>query len=123
MCKSIEVDPDELDSYYNLSDEPLYRLCTALKNSSTDNTVIPLELAGKVLMEKVTEKVLDENANVEKEIEKEIEKETTYTISKAALQIQELNSDNLKLNVFLDENKYEVNKEAIKNIQSTAIYY
>ena len=24
VCKSIEVDPDELDSYYNLSDEPLY---------------------------------------------------------------------------------------------------
>lgn len=24
VCKSIEVDPNELDSYYNLSDEPLY---------------------------------------------------------------------------------------------------
>lgn len=36
VCKSIEVDPDELDSYYNLSDEPLYNKMTSSEYTQKD---------------------------------------------------------------------------------------
>ena len=105
------------------SDEPLYRLCTALKNSQAENTVIPLDLVGKVIIEEVTEKIIDEDTNEEIEIKKEIEKETIYTISNGAFPVQEFGSGNLKLIIFLDGNTYEVIKNDILEIQSYAIYY
>lgn len=114
---------EDFTYYPDRSDEPLYRLCTVLKNSQTENTVIPLDLAGKVLVEKVIEKVIDEDTNEEIEIEKEIEKETIYTISNGALRVQEFDSGNLILNIFLDGSIYEVIKNDILEIQSYAIYY
>lgn len=77
------------------SDEPLYRLCTALKNSQTDNVFIPMDLA-------VSENDL---------------------ISKALLQVQEMTSTGLKLEVLIDGELYTATKADIKSIQSVAIQY
>lgn len=104
------------------SNESLYRLCTVLKNSQAENMVIPLDLVGKVIIEKITEKIIDEDSNEEIEIEKEVEKEV-YTISNGAFRVQEFDSGNLKLNIFLAENIYEVIKDDILEIQSIAIQY
>ncbi len=92
------------------SDEPLYRLCTALKNSQPENMIIPIDLA------------LTETVN--KVIEEGIEKETTtYTTFQALLQIQEFNSTSLKLGVSIDGVSYTVDKADILSVQSSAIYY
>lgn len=77
------------------SDEPLYRLCTTLKNSQTDTTFIPLDLA-----------MLDNMA-----------------VSRALLQVQELSTTDIILKVLIGETLYNVNKADILEIQSTAIYY
>lgn len=92
------------------SDEPLYRFCTALKNSQIENTIIPLDFA-------VTEKE-------EKVVEDNIEKtEVIYTTFSAALQVQDFTSENLVLNIFIDGSKYKIIKNDILEIQSNAIYY
>lgn len=78
------------------SDEPLYRLCTALKNSQTNNLIIPLDFA-----------LVEENNQ----------------IYPAALQIQEFTSDSLKIKVIINDTKYDITKADIQSIQSSAIYY
>ena len=40
VCKSIEVDPDELDSYYNLSDEPFYNKMTSSEYTRKDTEAL-----------------------------------------------------------------------------------
>lgn len=77
------------------SDEPLYRLCTALKNSQPDSTFIPLDLV-----------VIDNSL-----------------ISQAVLQVQEMTSTDIKLKVLINGTSYEPNKAAIIGVQSFAIYY
>ena len=77
------------------SDEPLYRLGTALKNSQTNNIFIPLDLA------------IAEDGS----------------ISQALLQVQELTSTNIRLKVLIGEDLYTVNKVDIQSVQSFAIYY
>ena len=77
------------------SDEPLYRLCTALKNSQTTEVFIPLELA------------MDEND----------------IIYPALLQVSEMTSDKISFNIIIKEELYTVVKDDIQSIQSTAIYY
>lgn len=85
------------------SDEPLYRLCTALKNSQADSSVIPLDLAEKMAVDAIGE--------------------TVYTPLTAALQIKEFTSTDLILTVFTAAEAYEIDKSKIISIQSNAIYY
>ncbi len=92
------------------SDEPLYRLGTALKNSQAENTLIPLDYA-----------VTEEEVEVDEEGIKKME--TVYTTFQALLQVQEFSSAVLQLKVIIDGHKYKVNKEAILGVQSFAIYY
>ena len=95
------------------SDEPLYRLCTALKSSQAENTFIPLDLA-------TSENIRNDGADLE---------EIVYAAHQAMFRIQEFNSDILKLRVVIDGSSYEVIKDDsisrndIKNIQSIAIQY
>ena len=97
----------------NSSNEPLYRLCTALKNSHAEDTFIPLDLA-------TSENITNEGTVLE---------ETIYTVHQAMLYVQEFNSDVLKLKVVIDGSSYEVikndniSRNDIKNIQSIAIQY
>lgn len=77
------------------SDEPLYRFCTALKNSQTTNNFIPLDLA------------IASNG----------------TIYQALLQLQEFTSASLVLKVLIEGNLYVINEADILGIQSSAIYY
>lgn len=42
VCKSIEVDPDELDSYYNLSDEPLYDRMSSAEYTRKDTEALKM---------------------------------------------------------------------------------
>jgi hypothetical protein len=77
------------------SDEPLCRLCTALKNSQSENAFIPLDLA-------VTSEGL---------------------VSQALLQVQDFTASAIKLKVVIDGATHYVNKDAIQSIQSNAIYY
>lgn len=91
----------------NKSDEPLYRLCTALKNSQANTSVTPLDFA---TIEAVT------NQGTEAE-------DTVYTIYKALLQVKELTATAITLKVVIDSTAYYITKEAIKEIQSSAIYY
>ena len=79
----------------NKSDEPLFRLCTALKNSHATDTFIPFEFA------------IAENT----------------TISKALLQVQEMTSTDFKLRVLIDETFHTITKASIISVQSLAIYY
>lgn len=108
------------DFTYSLgkSDEPLYRLCSALKSSQIENLTIPLDLA-----EKITIEVAKKEAN--DDIEEVIKTETVdHTPLAASLQIQEFNSTTLKLMVFIGSNKPTVvDKSNILSIQSSAIYY
>jgi hypothetical protein len=94
------------------SDEPLYRLCAALKNSQAENSVIPLDLA-----EKRTRVMVDQEAtNGSGEI--------IYTPLTASLQIQKFTSTDLKLTVFIGGvDTYEIDKTNILSIQSNVIYY
>ncbi len=79
------------------SDEPLYRLCTALKNSQPDNTFIPLELA--------------------------VANDTLISSTPAVLRIKEITATDLELQIFINGVTLKVNKDAIKSIKSNAIYY
>lgn len=97
------------------SDEPLNRFCTALKNSQAESIVIPLDFA---LETEVTAEEAENNIG-----EKETIYITNYTTHQALLRVQEFNSYNLKLDVFIDGIKYEIGKDKISKIQSTAIYY
>lgn len=96
------------------SDESLYRLCTALKNSQPENSVIPLDLAEKITLETTNKEGTDEVITIET---------IDYMPLQSAIQIQEFNSTDLKLVVFVNGNAYEVNKANILSIQSNAIYY
>ena len=78
------------------SNEPLYRLCTALKNSQSTDTFIPLEWA-------ISEK--------------------NYQIHPAAMQIQEFASNNLKIKLAIGGISYDVGETNIQSIKSSAIYY
>ena len=42
VCKSIEVDPNELDSYYNLSDEPLYNRMPSSEYTCKDTEALKM---------------------------------------------------------------------------------
>lgn len=42
VCKSIEIDPNELDSYYNLSDEPLYNRVPSSEYTSKDTEALKM---------------------------------------------------------------------------------
>jgi hypothetical protein len=77
------------------SDEPLYRLCTALKNSQTDNLFIPLDLV-----------VAEDNS-----------------IFQALLQIQNMNSTDIIFEIYISGDLYTVTKADVISIQSNAIYY
>jgi hypothetical protein len=79
----------------NKSDEPLFRLCTALKNSQTADTFIPIELA------------IAENT----------------TISQALIQVQEMTPTDFKLKVLIGETFHTITKTSIVSVQSLAIYY
>lgn len=79
------------------SDEPLFRLCTALKSSQPDNIFIPLDLA--------------------------IKNGTATLTTPTALQIQEINSTDLKLKIFINGSATEITKANIIGVRSFAIYY
>jgi hypothetical protein len=80
------------------SDEPLYRLCTALKNSQPDNTFIPLDLA--------------------------MANDTLIASSQSVLRVQEITSTDIKLQILINGViDHEVDKAAITGVQSFAIYY
>jgi hypothetical protein len=79
------------------SDEPLFRLCTALKSSQPDNTFIPLDLA--------------------------VKNDTAIPVTSTVLQIQEINSTDIKLKVFINGSAPEITKANITGVQSIAIYY
>jgi hypothetical protein len=89
------------------SDEPLYRLCTALKNSQVNNSTIPLDTA-------ITEIVT--NQGVEDE-------DISYTLHNAVLVVKAFTASTINLTVFIDGIAHKINKEAIQSIQSNAIYY
>lgn len=42
VCKELEVDPDELDSFYNMSDEPLYEKKTRAEYTAKDKQAIQI---------------------------------------------------------------------------------
>lgn len=77
------------------SDEPLYRLCTALKNSQSSNVFVPLDLA-----------VVDD-----------------ATLAHAVLQVQELTSTDLRLKLLVGEATFTVTKADITGIQSIVVNY
>jgi hypothetical protein len=89
------------------SDEPLYRLCTALKNSQAETSVIPLDFA-------ITETVFNQGTENE---------DTTYTSYRALLQVKELTAAVIELKLVIDNITHYITKEAIQGIQSNAIYY
>jgi hypothetical protein len=95
------------------SDEPLYRLCTALKNSQVDTQVIPLEMA-------TTETVVNKGTDKE---------DISYATHKALLQVKDFTASTIKLKVVIDDSTHFVikdtaqNKNDIQSIQSFAIYY
>lgn len=89
------------------SDEPLYRLCNALKNSQANTSVIPLDFA--------TTELIDNQGTEDEDI--------SYTIYKALLQVKEITATAIELKVVINNIAYDINKDAIQNIQSNAIYY
>lgn len=89
------------------SDESLYRLCTALKESQAKISVLPLDLA-------ITESIINEGTEDE---------DVVYTAYKALLQVKELTATDIVIKVTIDDITYTINKEAVKEIQSSAIYY
>jgi hypothetical protein len=82
------------------SDEPLYRLCTMLKSSQAADSFVPL----------VPLDVVVSNDNL-------------ISQTPAVLQIQEVNSTNVKLRAFINGSTYEIEKTNIISIHSFAIYY
>ena len=93
--------------------DSLYRLCTALKNSQTENIPIPLDLV-------IIKNIINKGTEDEK---------VTYLTRQALLCVQEFNSDILKLGVVIDGVKHDIVKEDKEfrndflSIQSTAIQY
>jgi hypothetical protein len=85
---------------------PLYKLCTALKNSGTNNIFIPLDTA-------ITETLINGGEPNEKE----------YTLYQALFRIKGFDSTSLKFEVLLNGSLYEIDKEAISEIQSIPIQY
>ena len=85
-----------------------------MKNSQAENAFIPLDLA---LSESIEG---EDNDQVPEEV---TEKDITYTTYQALFRIQEFTSSELKFEILLDGNKFKVDKEAIREIQSFAIYY
>jgi hypothetical protein len=83
--------------FHGESDEPLFRLCTALKNSQPEGTFIPLDLA--------------------------VANSSSIPQTLSVLRIQEISSTDVKLEVFINGSYYEFNKSNIQSIQSNAIYY
>jgi hypothetical protein len=85
------------------SDEPLYRLCTALKNSQPDNTFIPLDLV--------------------------VVNDTVISLVPSVLQVQEMSSTGIRLKLLINGSGYEVIKDSnvsrndFLEVQSFAIYY
>ncbi len=77
------------------SDEPLYRLFTALKNSQANDVFVPLDLA-----------VIDGS-----------------TLSQAILQVQEITSTDLRLIILIGADFHTVTKADITSIQSIVINY
>lgn len=75
--------------------DPLYRLCTLLKNSQTNNMFIPLDLA------------VDESG----------------LVSQALLQVQEFTSTTLQLKVYIGDALYAIDKSGILGVQSKVIQY
>ena len=99
------------------SNEPLYRLCTALKNSQVENLATPLDLAEKVTVETVIKKAEDGT-------EETVKIETIdHTPLLASLRVREFTSADLKLDVFIEGSLYETDEAKILSIQSNAIYY
>ena len=101
------------------SEAPLNKLCTALQKSQTDTIVIPLDFA-----------LVETKVEVETEVEDEITEEkktvnttTNYNSFRALLRVSEFNSYSIKLTVVINDISYEISKEAIKEIQSSVIYY
>jgi hypothetical protein len=90
------------------SDEPLYRLCTALKNSQSDG-IIPIETAFSE-----TVQVIDETTG---------ETDTFYTIFQALARIKTFTASDIELKVVIDGVNHIVKKENILAIQSNVIYY
>jgi hypothetical protein len=86
------------DFTYSLdtSDEPLYKLCAVLKNSQPEGSFIPLEFAFR---------------------------ELDMSMYPAALQIQEFISGSLKVKLIVNGTEYEISKEDILSITSSAISY
>ena len=79
------------------SDEPLYRLCTALKNSQPDGTFIPLDLV--------------------------VTNDTSIASALSVLQVQEITATDIKLKVLINGVSHDVDKKSIIGVQSFAIYY
>lgn len=77
------------------SNEPLYKLCTAFKNSQNDDVFIPLDLA-----------VAEDGS-----------------ISQALLQVQEMTSTDINLKILIGGDLYTVSKADIASVKSIAIYY
>jgi len=90
------------------SDEPLYRLCTALKNSQSDG-IIPIETAFTE-----TTRVIDEATG---------ETDTFYTTFQALVCIKTFTATDIELKVVINGVNHIVKKENILAIQSNAIYY
>lgn len=90
------------------SDEPLYRLCTALKNSQSDG-VIPIETAFTE-----TVRVIDEATG---------ETDTFYTNLQALARVKTFTATDIEFKVAIDGVNHIIKKENILAIQSNAIYY
>jgi hypothetical protein len=99
------------------SNEPLYRLCTALKNSQAENLATPLDLAEKVVVETTIKKADD---GTEETVKIETIDRTPLL---ASLRVREFTSADLKLDVFIGGSLYEADEAKILSIQSNAIYY
>ena len=77
------------------SDEPLYRLGTALEKNQINGSVIPLDMV-----------VSDQGI-----------------ISAAAVQVLEITATNISFKVFVGDNNFTVNKADINEISSTVVQY
>jgi hypothetical protein len=90
------------------SEEPLYRLCTALKNSQSEG-VIPIETAFTETIQ-----VIDAATG---------ETDTFYTTFQALVRIKTFTTTDIELKVTIDGVNHTIKKENILAIQSNAIYY
>lgn len=79
------------------SDEPLYRFCTALKNSQPENTFIPLDFV--------------------------VRNDNSIPQTPSVLRVQEISSTDIKLQAFINGSSVDITKANILGIQSFVIYY